>query len=405
MAKKFLSLFLKEEFIEEVLGDLDEKFQQTLEKTSRRNARFGYWYQVINYLRPFAFKSFQSTFILETMTTDHFKISYRFLTRNKGFSIINIGGIALGMVVSLLISLWVHDELSFNMHFEKYDRIVQVYRKDISEKGEVSINTSMVGQAGIFMKEHFSSIFNRVTMTFFRERPQLLTVGRQSYDQKGYFFNPDAPDMLSLEMVSGTRNGIDAPDGILLSESLAHTFFGDQNPIGKLVNLNVQKDLLVTGVFKDLPKNGAFANASFIASMELIYNEQNPYSWHNQNMRIYAELKEGVSVETASEMIRNMMDSHGSTNENESRELFLVPMKDWHLHAAFEAGFPVLSKRMQFVIMYSIIGAIVLLLACINFMNLNTARFQDRGKEVGVRKILGSQRKQHGLGQKLRDEL
>lgn len=392
LAEKFLLLFLKEDLAEEVLGDLDEKFYRTIEKKSLRRAKINYWYQVFNYLRPFAFKLFKSNSIIPTMIKHNFKISYRTLVKNKFFSLINIGGLSLGIIVSILIALWIHDELSFNKHHQNYDRIVQVLRKD-TEAGITYVNSSLVGQVGVFMKETYPTIFERVAMTFYRSSAQLLTVGKQSYDKHGLFIQSDAPEMLTLEMVHGIRNGLDNPGSIMLSESLAKTFFGDKNPMGEMVNVNLRVDLKVTGIYRDLPSNSTFSEATFMAPMSLIYNEENPYQWSNFNIKVYAQLKEGVNVKEASAIIKDIMKPHRD-EEDGPMELFLSPMKDWHLNAEFQDGQQVTSKRMQFVRLYGIIGAFVLLLACINFMNLNTARYQNRGKEVGIRKTVGSQRKQ-----------
>ncbi|MEQ9402052.1 MAG: FtsX-like permease family protein [Cyclobacteriaceae bacterium] len=392
LAEKFLLLFLKNDLAEEVLGDLDEKFHSMLDKRSVRRARRNYWYQVLNYLRPFAFKFFKSNSIYTTMIGHNFKIGYRILLKNKVFSAINIGGLAMGMTVALLIGLWIHDELSFNKHHENFDRIVQVLRKDV-EDGIVEVNSSLVGQVGVFMKETYPTVFDKVAMTFFRKSPQLLTVGKQSFDKDGYFFLSDAPEMLSLNMKAGSRDGLRNKEGILISETLAKTFFNDENPMGKLINLNTRANLQVTGVFEDLPTNSEFGDATFFASLELIYDEENPFVWNNYNMKVYAQLKEGVAIEDVSVIIKDIMKPHRDP-EDGPMELLLLPMKDWHLNSTFEDGFQVTGKRMQYVKLYGLIGIFVLVLALINFMNLNTARYQNRGKEVGIRKAVGSLRLQ-----------
>ena len=143
LAEKLLLLFLKNELAEEVLGDLDEKFFRTIEKKSLRKARINYWYQVFHYFRPFAFKFFKSNSIIPTMIKHNFKISYRILIKNKVFSAINIGGLAMGMTVAILIGLWIHDELTFNQYHKNYDSIVQVLRKD-NEDGKIEVNSSLV---------------------------------------------------------------------------------------------------------------------------------------------------------------------------------------------------------------------------------------------------------------------
>ncbi len=387
-AEKLLLLFLRDELAEEVLGDLDEKFYSVLASHSPRKARLNYWFQVINYMRPFALKIFRSNSKTLIMFKHNFLISYRILLKNKVFSFINIGGLAMGMTVSILIGLWIHDELSFNKNHDHYDRIVQVLRRDV-DGGNVEVNSSLVGKLGVKLQEEYANYFEQVAMTFFRPRPQLLKVGEQSIEEMGYYFQPDIPEILSLEMVTGTRSGLVDASGILLSESLAKKLFRDEDPMGKIVSVNVSRDLIVTGIYRDLPMNSTFGDANFLMSQHLIYNEQNPYGWDNYNMKIYALLRENVELEDASLAIMDILNNELDLGD-ESIDLLLLPMKDWHLNAYFVNGVQVMSGTMKYLWLYGAVGVLVLLIACINFMNLNTARYQTRSKEVGVRKTFGS---------------
>ncbi len=393
LAEKLLLLFLKEDLAEEVLGDLDEKFFYLAQDKSLRRAKLNYWYQVINYLRPFAFKYFRSNSIFITMIKHNFRISYRILLKNKMFSVINIGGLAMGMTIAILIALWIHDEYAFNKNHSTYDRIVQVLRKDVSE-GQTYVNSSMVSKLGIHLRETYPTVFENVSITFFRNRRQFLKVGERSLERLGYFFSKDAAELLTLDMVSGTNFDQDQLMAILLSESLASTLFSDgESPIGKVVNLNNNVDLIVSGVYKDLPNNSTFHEMEYIVPMELVYNDENPATWSNQNTKVYALLTEGVSIAQANSLIINALSDNISNGERIT-EIFLHPMKDWHLNSNFEDGRLVTSSQMQFIRIYAIIGVFVLVLAFINFINLNTARYNNRVKEIGIRKSIGSFRRQ-----------
>ncbi|NQZ78482.1 MAG: ABC transporter permease, partial [Ekhidna sp.] len=391
LAERFLLLFLKEELAEEVLGDLDEKFYRTIEKKSLRRAKLNYWYQVLNYLRPFAFKFFKSNSILGTMIKHNFRISYRILIKNKAFSAINIGGLAMGMTVAILIGLWIQDELTFNQYHNNYDRIVQVMRRDV-ENGEIYVNGSLISKLGEHLEQTFPTLFEKVAVTFNRNQTMVLTVGNQSLERFGYFFSSDAAEMLSLEMVVGQPN-VENKEFLLLSESLATALFRDDNPVGEFVQLNTSTQLMVAGVYKDLPLNSSFADMEYMVPMELVYNEENPASWDNYNTKVYALLNEGIDYKQASEIIKDELNKRIDPEEG-PRDLLLLPMEDWHLNANFEDGVQKQGSRMTFLRLYAVIGVFVLLLACINFMNLNTARYQLRGKEVGIRKTVGSRRKQ-----------
>ncbi|MFK7952614.1 MAG: FtsX-like permease family protein, partial [Ekhidna sp.] len=169
--------------------------------------------------------------------------------------------------------------------------------------------------------------------------------------------------------------------------------FAGKIPLGERVQINTSAPLLVSGVYKDLPLKSSFADMEWMLSMGLIYNEDSPATWGNYNTKIYAQLNEGIKVEEASELIKDELNKNTSSDRG-PRDLLLIPMKDWHLKDNFEDGIQKASSRMTFVKLYGVMGVFVLLLACINFMNLNTARYQLRGKEVGIRKTVGSRRKQ-----------
>lgn len=392
IAERFLLFFLKDELAEEVLGDLDEKFYWTVKKKSVRKAKRNYWYQVFNYLRPFAFKYFRSNSILSTMIQHNFKISYRVLLKNKMFSAINIGGLAIGMSLAIFMGLWVHDELSFNQNHANYENIVQVLRKN-NFNGSIHVNSSMVSMLGAYLEQTYPTIFQDVAITFFRNQEQFLKVGNRSIERLGYFFSKDVADVLSLEMLKGTSYNESQLEAILLSNSLAKTLFPDENPVGKNVRLNNSIDLIVSGVYEDLPKNSTFHEMEYIVPIELIYNKDNPLTWSNQNTKIYASLNQGVAINEANEIIRNAL-SDNLSDDTSKTDIFLHPMKDWHLNSTFEDGVQVTSTKMQTIRIYAAIGVFVLFLAFINFINLNTARCNNRMKEIGIRKAIGSYRGQ-----------
>lgn len=389
-AARFLSFFLKSELQEEVLGDLEEAFCLNQKKYSITKSRFLYWYQVLNYLRPFAIKNFSTPNIYPVMFRHNLKISYRTLLKNKTFSLINIGGLALGMTVAIFIALWIYDEYSYNTNHEHYERIVQVMRKDISPEG-IQINSSQTGGVGVELQETYSNYFEHIAMTFFRPSPQLLLFDGNHYREMGYYFQQDIPHILSLNMLQGSRNALENPSNMIISESLARKIFNEESPMGKTITLISGTDLIIQGVFEDLPENSTFGDASFFGSMGLIYNEDRPFVWDNYNMKIFALLKENADIEAASLSIKDVLKPYRDVDDN-PRELFLLPMKDWHFYATNQFGEQIASKRIQFIRLYGAIGIFILLIACINFMNLNTSRFQTRGKEVGVRKAIGSAR-------------
>ncbi|MFY0591087.1 FtsX-like permease family protein [Roseivirga sp.] len=395
LAERLLLWFLKDELAEEVQGDLEEKFFQKGRLSSLSKAKRNYWVQVFGYLRPFALKKINSPRIFRSKNNAMFKhnllISYRNLLKNKAYSIINIGGLAAGMTVALLIGLWVNDELSYNKYHDNYDRIVQVMHQRERNNGEVMTNTSQVSQLGPHLKEAYSHFFEKVVLMPWRTEEVLLSVDQSSFTQTGRYMQVDGPDLLGLKMIRGTQNGLEDMSSIMLSESLAEKLFGDTDPMAKSVKLRAGRELLVTGVYQDIPKNSAFNDANFVAPLRLFYNnDPGFFQWSNYNMAVFAELKAGVDHETVSKAIEETMFPH--MKGDRKPRAFVKPMSDWHLNAYYENGVLKTSPRLRFIWIYATIGAFVLLLACINFMNLSTARSQKRMKEVGVRKAIGSHR-------------
>jgi ABC-type antimicrobial peptide transport system permease subunit len=393
LAQRILSGFLRDDLAEEVLGDLEEKFYAMAKRSSFR-ANVNYWFQVFNYLRPFAIrKSKPRTMFYSGIAQSYFKIGWRNLLKNKGYSSINIGGLAMGMTVAMLIGLWIYDELSFNRWHQNYKAIGKVMRHNNWREGRQTNHYQVMG-LGTHLRTSYPGNFERVVMIRETEG-HVIAFGEKKFTQSGNLMEAGAPHMLTLNMVHGTRNGLNDKNSIFLSRTLAKKLFGDTDPLNAIVTIDAEKDVKVTGVYEDLPSNSEFREATFIAPLELYFNPEDFQSWNNYNISIYVQIAEKADFEKISSIIKNDMLTHvDEVTAASTPELFLLPMDQWHLHSKFEAGVQVPSERMRAVLYYGMIGGFVLLLACINFMNLSTARSEKRAKEVGIRKSIGSLRKQ-----------
>ena len=323
------------------------------------------------------------------MIKNYFRIAYRNLLRNRSSSLINIGGLSIGMAVAILIGLWIYDELSFNSWHKNYDRIVKVMDRQ-GWHGVKNTNDVLPVPLGAKLRESFGSDFKSVTIV--RETEEhIIAAGEKSFTQAGNFMQPGGPGMLSLEMIYGSRDGLKDPHSIQLSKSLAKKLFGDSSPLDKTITIDAKTDVKVTGVFEDLPNNTTFRTTTFIAPFELYGADMG--DWGNFNMYVYAEMNPASDVDKVSAKIKNVL-SENTKGQESTHDLFLQPMRKWHLYSAFENHVAVTSEQMESVWLYGIIGVFVLILACINFMNLSTACSEKRAKEVGVRKAIGSLRHQ-----------
>lgn len=332
----------------------------------------------------------------------YFKIAWRNLIKNKGYSLINIGGLALGMSVTILISLWVFEELSFNKNHDNYDSIAQVMQHQ-TVNGVTDTSESTPAIMGEGLKNDFGSDFKYVVRGTWDSEYSLDFEGN-IFVKKGSYFEPEIAEMLTLNMISGSRNGLKEINSILLSQSVSEVIFGNKNPIGQILRLNDAIDIKVTGVYKDLPENSSFKDLGFLLPWALFLSQDrwineelnSPNPWYaGGDTRTYVHLSENTILDEVSFKIENIIIDNGpkSVKLNYNPKVFLYPMSKWHLYSKFKNGANA-GGRIADVWLFGIIGLFVLLLACINFINLSTARSEKRAKEVGVRKAIGSNRYQ-----------
>jgi len=380
-----------QDFIE---GDLMEVYEKRKAKSKKWKADVRFIIDVILLFRPGIIRPSEGYEKLNTygMYKSYFKIGWRNLLRNKGYSLINIGGLALGMMVAMLIGLWIYDELSFNKYHQNYASIGKVYRNSIYQDATPVHPTGL----GTLLKADYSTQFERVVLVRQRIEERVLTSDDNKYTQRGYFMQPEGAEMFSLKMIHGTWKGLNDMKSILLSESTAKKIFGDRDPMNQIITMDAKWDLTVTGVYEDLPKNSDFHEASYFAPLDLYLDGwANLNVWDNFNMNIYVQLQPNGDAAKASAAIKDAMLAHIDKERAESKpELMVLPMSKWHLYAQFKNGVAVTSEQLKYLWFYGVIGIFVLLLACINFMNLSTARSEKRAKEVGIRKSIGSYRSQ-----------
>jgi putative ABC transport system permease protein len=335
------------------------------------------------------------------MIKNYIKIAWRSLIKNKFSALINIGGLSLGMAVAMLISLWVYDEFTFDHYHKNYKNIVMVMQNQ-TNNGEIITSRSMPIPLGYQLRKDYKHYFK--TSVLIAPTQNIFSADNQNLKSSGMFMQAEGPEMLTLNMLKGARNTLKDPSSILLSASLAKALFGNADPINRPLKLDNRYNVKVTGVYEDLPKNTSLNEmGNYVASWDLYMTTQ-PYlkdaatSWGNNSWAIIAELQPNAAINTVTARIKDLKMKGLALNHDEvglsfKAQIFLQRMSDWHLYADFKNGKNA-GGEIQFVRMFILIGIFVLLLACINFMNLSTARSEKRAKEVGIRKTVGSLRSQ-----------
>ncbi|MEP6951143.1 MAG: ABC transporter permease [Ginsengibacter sp.] len=333
------------------------------------------------------------------MLKNYLKIAWRNLVKNKIYSFINIGGLAIGMAVAMLIGLWVYDEVTFNKSHQNYESVAQVrrYYTDPSTHETNGVDNMHYPMAAI-LRSDYKQYFKHVVMAWWLGDYSVST-GDKKIAGKGEFMDAEGLDMLSLKMLKGNYASLNDPHSIILSKSTAEAFFGKDDPINKSLKIDNRIDVIVTGVYEDIASNSRFEEVQFFAPWNLWvasndWIQQTKNSWDNSSFPIFVQLQPKVSMETANAAIKdffyNSIPKEVATGMKMYKaHAFLYPMKDWHLYSDFKNGLPD-GGRITFVWLFGIVGIFVLLLACINFMNLSTARAENRAKEVGIRKAIGS---------------
>ena len=396
----FLRWFCREDCLEEIEGDLTEVFKKQCEHSPGK-ARWNFRWSVIKYFRPEFIKSFRISYqpYSYDMFKSYLKIGWRNLVRNQGYSFINIGGLALGMSVAMLIGLWVYDELSFNKYYQNYDSIGQVWAGGTDpETSAVTGNTAVQYPVASVLRNNYGHYFKRVMIGWWIG-DYALSANENKFTKKGEFIDDGALEMLSLKMLKGSHTSLDDLHSIILSRSTAEAIFGDDDPMNKTLQINNQMDVKVTGVYEDIPRNNHFSDVQFFCPWSLMVSSS-PWiqgmenNWDNRSFNIYVQLQPNTTMEAANAAIndfyyKNLPKDFLKAADKNKPFVQVVPMSTWHLYSEFKNGKPA-SGRIAYVWLFGITGVFVLLLACINFINLSTARSEKRAKETGIRKAVGS---------------
>ncbi|MFC1492704.1 ABC transporter permease [candidate division KSB1 bacterium] len=362
-------------------GDIKEIYFDMAKETGKYSALYWYWKQVIKILPSFIVtKIFRST----SMFKIYIKITIRNIGKHRGISIINILGLSLGMAVCILLTMWVFDEFNYNKFHENHDRLYRVTELSYSGNSQ-EVLTGTVAPLGPVLKKDFPEIAD-----YTRYQPQgsvlISYEGKKFYENSVIAANNSLFKLFSFPFVIGDINNVLlSPNSVVINENTAKKYFGDSDPIGKIIRVNNKYDFIVEGVFRNIGSNSDIQFNIVLAwdYLESIYPR---IQWNNHVYTNYVLLAENADEEETERKIKNVINDHYPSSRF---DVFLQPLSDVHLRSNFGGGF----SNETYVYFVLIIAVFVLLLACINFMNISTACALYRYKEIGMRKVCGGRRK------------
>jgi putative ABC transport system permease protein len=396
-ADQLLEWRLPDRVLEEVQGDLYERFHKWVKVYGEKEARKQYAWDVVGYLwprvgLPFVLKRNEKIYQRPNypdMFSNYFKIALRNLLRHKAFSLLNIAGLAIGMASSILIFSWVQDEWSYDRF---HTHAAQLYRLNIHINDiQAALSSAPLGPT---MKASFPEVDNFVWVT---QESHVFSLGDRKFEEKHVFFTDSTFfDLFSFPLLKGdVQTALNRPDGLLLTETAAKKYFGHTEALGKTLRMDNQHTFVVTGIVKAVPHNShlrfdVLLPLSFQASTN---DDIRNNDWDNFNFHTYIRLKETVKptvplLKQLGQRTTRIYSQHSGIKA----DFQLQALADIHLHPRqFSLGEP---GNIQYVRVFSVVAVFILLIACINFMNLATARSARRAKEVSLRKVVGAERAQ-----------
>jgi ABC-type antimicrobial peptide transport system permease subunit len=328
------------------------------------------------------------------MIRNYFTIGWRTLIRGGGYSVINLFGLTVGMAAAMLIGIWIFHELNYNRSFQNYDRLAQLYHHVTFGNETLTIN-DVPFPIGAALREQFAD-FEEVAMTSWPSE-QIVRHGDKKLSATAMAVEPAFVPMFSLRILEGSAQLNDV-HSILLSKTLASTLIGE-GAVGQIIRFSNHDDLTVAGVYEDMPSDSHFAEVKMLVPMSYHFamsddNRKQQDSWENYAFQCFVLMNEKASVDSAEARIRQVLYKNASNDGKGLKPVgMLFPMKKWHLYDEFKDGVSI-GGQIRYVRMFGVLAIFVLVLACINFTNLSTARSEIRAKEIGLRKVVGSGRPQ-----------
>ncbi|MDF7815968.1 permease prefix domain 2-containing transporter [Runella sp. MFBS21] len=399
-ADRFLGWLLPSELYEELLGDLHEQFAFQAEELGAQRARWMYFFEVLRFCRPYflrrrfsAHSKYSTSYTYSpAMIRNYFIIAWRNILKNKAFSVINITGLSIGLTCSLLIYLWVKDELQIDTFHERGDRIYTVTSKEFID-GKATGYYDTPGLLGEELKRTIPEV--ELSCNWSGDEARTFAVKDKKLKFIGGYSGEDFFKIFSYPFLQGTVNeSLKTRESISISEKMAIALFGSaEKAINQSIKFDNYKDLTIKAVYANMPESSSL-KLDYLISWEL-FKEREPwvYDWDNSGPGAFVLLKKNADEAKVNAKLKHFIGkfSKGYKTENNHLELGIQPFKETYLNSRFENG-ETAGGRIDYVKLFTVVAIIILLIACINFMNLSIAQSLKRAKEIGVRKAIGAEK-------------
>jgi predicted permease len=379
---RLLSSLLRASVLESAVEDFEEHYRFLAGSKGRFRALLWIWIQIIC-LIPGSCKD--SLLWSLTMFKSHLKIALRVIRRQKGYSVINITGLAIGIACCILILLWVRDELGYDGFHENGNRI---YR--IVSRGHSAGVSEYYAVTPLPLGPALQLEYPEVEMATRHNGMQVrFRLGSETQDENGTLVDPDFVRMFSFELLEGDpETCLGDPFSIVLTESLALKYFGNLNPVGQVLTTQAGTDFKVSGIMKDVPHN-SHIRFDFLIPFELLARLGRELdNWDDVSYFTYVMLSKDANVPDVNRKIEAILSKYRARRDS---DCYLQPLRDIHLRSHFKFDLEG-HGDIRYVYIFSTAAGLILVLACINFMNLATARSAGRAREVGIRKVVGAHR-------------
>ncbi len=371
-------------------GDLQENYNHLQEDKGNIRARVWYWSQVLKSILPYLSLTFITGAI---MFKSYLKTALRNIKRSKGFSFINIAGLSVGMTCFILIMLFVSYEFSYDRYHENADNI---YRVVLKRPGNVWLGT-----------DWWNNTPGTLKAPLMQDCPEIERIARINkkrgvfhFEEKHYIENrffivdPEFLEIFSFPFVAGDpKTALDEPMNLLLTEEMADKYFGGENPIGKILNLDGKYDYKITGILKNVPANSHF-KFDFLAPFNTLYTINKEYeewleTWQSNDYQTYIQIFNNIGRHDFENKFPVPHKKYSGKDWNV--DIYLQPLKDIHLKGHMNGELEA-NSDIRYIYLFLVIALLILLIACLNYMNLSTARSAKRSREIGVRKVVGAVR-------------